>query len=145
MSRVIKFRAWDVRNSQMVYEPFLFQKRPDYLDNPEPFVYYGDDRDYEDGIARLCYVMQFTGLHDKNGKEIYEGDVVRFYIDDEAMQYTYTVEWDDFSYKLIHATPHLDRLCWGGINRISEIGWEVEVIGNIYENPELLQEKGGEG
>ena len=87
-------------------------------------------------------LMQFTGLKDKNGKEIYEGDIVAVWengINDEmADKKNYEVEWGGVDYPAFT----LDGWENGEMNAFSEISmsgdWEYEVIGNIYENPELI-------
>ena len=78
-------------------------------------------------------LMQSTGRKDKNGKEIFEGDIVRFF------DSLYTVFYDisEGSYRL---KPHDDR--WV-VDYMSNFSSEetLEVIGNIYENPEFLEDK----
>lgn len=77
-------------------------------------------------------VGQYTGLTDKNGKKIYEGDILRYTLDGDV--YTYACFWDDGN-------------CEFGLkNEKRDFGLayaprDIEVIGNIHDNPELL--KGG--
>lgn len=78
-------------------------------------------------------LMQFTGLTDRNGKEIYEGDVVKYRMFDYPFQYknggykNYEVRFSDGSWE-IEEDLSLRQYCK-----------ECEVVGNIYENPELLK------
>jgi len=121
--REIKFRAWDKRKKEMFY---------DWCIDPDG-GWFGDFGEGSEDIALKYYkngeieVMQYTGLKDKNGKEIYEGDIVQvngrnqevFFKDGYfgwGQQHTGTYSFDPFE---------------------SE---EIEVIGNIYENPELIKE-----
>ena len=74
-------------------------------------------------------VMQFTGLHDKNGKEIYEGDI-----------FTFTAGKKRLTAKVIFEDAMFKMKCddgWGAM--ILQKESDMEVIGNIYENPELIK------
>lgn len=70
-------------------------------------------------------LLQFTGLYDKNGRGIYEGDVVQHHAFPKGD--LFTVEWDE------------ERGAWSGYGAFHE--WsDGEVVGNIYQNPELMEE-----
>jgi hypothetical protein len=110
--REIKFRVWDGRQKAMAKDYVIT-----IFDRDLPQVQYqGFHRDGEDWV-----LMQFTGHHDKNGKEIYEGDILTWPDTDP-----FEVKWG--------------AGMWEGIGLPEE--WnDCVIIGNIYENPELLATK----
>lgn len=123
-----KFRAWYAESGTM-YEvkSLIFTLKSMLCVNknalyPERMLYFDDDN---------VKLMQSTGLLDKNGVEIFEGDVVRIW---ESL---YTVFYDSqtCSFRL---KPHDDR--WN-VDYMSNFldGGVFEVIGNIYEHPELVE------
>ena len=134
--REIKFRAWDKINKDMFnVESINFQERRVYKDT----VSY---RNFED-----IDLMQCTGLKDKNGKEIYEGDIVKFKdcsIDGTKEFYNIGVieregKRDELVIsQLIFEKSYFTENYMDFINETFELS---EIIGNIYENPELLKEK----
>ena len=89
-------------------------------------------------------VEQYTGLHDKNGRDIYEGDICRFNLQDfnggdhiRALQVVYVVDMFGFPYK---SEPMIDDPdCCISLGEVVANDDEVEVIGNIHENPELIK------
>jgi len=112
--REIKFRVWGPNSKHMwTWEELLVHSIPiNWLSNDPNF-----------GSERV--IMQFTGLHDKNGVEIYEGDVV------ESQNFSASeVLFEDGVFLALDTPLNQD---WGGCP-----GNEWEVIGNIYENPELI-------
>lgn len=109
--REIKFRLWDDKLKKFDYDFRITSKGKEIK-----YIQYQGDNYYD------CELMQYTGLKDKNGKEIYEGDIVIRYYDYNSMS---VVKWDD---ALTISMPYYDS------------GDDYEVIGNIYENPELLEE-----
>src|SRR5690606_17408949 len=118
MSREIKFRAWDEIQKYMAY-----QGTPD-LETIQSFMHHFGDKK----------LLQFTGAKDHQGKEIYENDVVKI----NEVQRRYIVKFHNGCFKLFHTDPKLNDMLWGTIERVSELLWSLEVVGNIYENPELL-------
>ncbi len=139
--REIKFRAWDKQHREWITE------RLGLFLNGTIIVYdanAGDDDiiSFRDKNSR-CYIkdwyrdielMQYTGLKDKNGKEIYEGDIVKVYDwgvkTSEDIIGISAIEWSDDTKGWIH-NPEYDIDSY-------DMFRNVEVIGNIYENPELL-------
>lgn len=77
-------------------------------------------------------IMQYTGLKDKNGKEIYEGDIVKLPYWEDCKNYISVVEWGYMGWDpYVNTNPDYDTTS-------AEFS---TIIGNIYENPELLEDK----
>jgi len=123
--REIKFRAWDKVNKQMCYDLSTLSFSHEGYELTAG--YYPEKGDYYE-----LELLQFTGLKDKHGKHIYEGDIVRGLskVGEVKFLETWSQWWvitnqDDSSFSLVKIPNH------------PEI---YEVIGNIYENPNLLED-----
>lgn len=142
-NREIKFRAWDENSKQMIYNPdFLIIDNGHYavgtLDSESKW--YSVD-DYLDGgiYPYKTILMQYTGLKDKNGKEIYEGDLLeRINYANKKELYVMTFGIFDTEDGYVMAF-HLVYPNFNDQSYNHEAG-ELEIIGNIYESPELLKE-----
>ena len=120
MSREIKFRVWD-KARKVWTSPLLGMTTGN-------IHFDWSDRTLINGQVDI---MQFTGLKDKNGVEIYEGDIARM---DDGSSDTYGVVWDD---KIMGWA--LDGRYGGMRPWLADYAPDLTVIGNIYENPELLK------
>lgn len=141
MSRAIKFRAWDKKRQEMRSGHNLWLDTFDGslhwqfgYDEPMPFL-------KEDII-----LMQFTGLHDKNGKEIWEGDIVREIPElsgHEDRKRRGIIEWDNSIASFVVKLLDRDDNAWcqlneGNPNNSTMLKY-TEVLGNLYESSELLK------
>lgn len=123
MKREIKFRGKQIDDGRWVKGGiWYFDGRPERIDEAKIFVLSPDGK----GVYRVTgidvdsdTVGQYTGLKDKNGVEIYEGDMLKT-VFEKPIQVYWNNEMSCF-YPLVSLRPE-----------------SVEVIGNIYENPELL-------
>jgi uncharacterized phage protein (TIGR01671 family) len=150
--REIKFRAWDKVYRKMVSDVFfltnkmfngdIFWNNKDelnFLDYKNPL--YKDESPRMNPFSLKRYacvnlaIMQFTGLLDKNGVDVYEGDIFYAKITSDSLTGSYV--------KVIYAAPIFDvedkdgGRCWNPYSIITK----GEVIGNVYQNPELMKEK----
>lgn len=131
--RVIKFRAWDSENRQMLDVQELNFEDCFYGGGMQiKTTMYNDYFDY-----REMPLMQYTGLKDKNGKEIYEGDVVKIIISCKGDYITAEIKYsEEYTQYIIVNTNNITHEAEGlGDYHIENL----EVIGNIYDNPKLLK------
>lgn len=132
MNREIKFRAWHKEFGKMVYTKgnSIFEKR-----EFSPFVFEVGFSHYPESEWEI---MQWTGLKDNAGKEIYEGDIVNQ--EKWVSVGKYDLSIGIVKYKGVGFTCE----CigdWFGSN--ADLNGNSEVIGNIYEHPELLESRHG--
>jgi len=147
--RKIKFRAWNkVWGMMSLVDKIEFEEgKPVSVSvtiKATDFDHTDEWSDYEVGDDII--LQQFTGLKDKNGKEIYDGDIITFTeIDEDSCMgkedtYTGKVEWIDEISQWRFIYPSGQRTELHFIVQLPTIR-SCEVIGNIYENPELLLDK----
>ena len=126
--REIKFRIWDEDNSLMSYD-YNFNNLEDLkykISNIED--YFG--RNYIDDNKN--YLMQSTGLFDKNKKEIYDGDLLQYSFEDGENK-PFKVVWNNFGWGFIYVN-------WENPSPLGSFQIKkATVIGNIIENPELFK------
>lgn len=164
--RIIKFRVWHKKLSKMLYPPGEFDSMlycrdsegkhvemefknelcMDFNHNPWPPLKVKleanmtwDGRWYQCGEYQDVEFLQFTGLLDKNGKDIYEGDIIKGFADfsecsngelgcfEAIYEFTDKVEFEGCGFYCSRADFPLDQY------------EKFEIIGNIYENPDLLK------
>ena len=123
MKREIKFRAWDKKHN--CWDDDFAIHADGCLYQPAKARWDISDIAVETAYDEL-EIMQFTGLKDKNGKEIYEGDIV------SCADVIVAVTWKDAGFHIITNESQ------GASMFVQDRAKHFEVIGNIYSNPELL-------
>ena len=134
--RTIKFRGLEANPYCEELRTFLYGT-PLFITNEENYIL-PNFWDYE-GLNKFKVlkktISQFTGLHDKNGKEIYEGDIIKGVgVTSYNKPLIRRVAFDDASARFglsdVNGNITFEPLKW--------ISFPLEIIGNIYENPELI-------
>jgi len=116
----VRFRVWDIINKRIIKKPYLH-----FVDGESFFI----KEKGEPIRSDLEFILlQFTGLKDKNGKEIYEGDVVKYITTERNV---YEVRFANGKFVAFNRFMQHDLFF---------ISKNAKVIGNIYQNSELLKE-----
>ena len=146
--RTIRFRAWDEQN-KIMHNDFQFIKSGD--EGNDWIVFTSDKQTLQDSthpfenpyFGQQLKIMEYTGLKDKNGVKIFEGDIVKYYgydySEDGDFEY-YKVEFtkecygEKWGWDLVDIKGNAHEYYYGGFNAENCV-----VIGNIHSNPEILK------
>ena len=156
--RDIKFRAFIRKHKNVDEKDWNKMVEISGIDFGDPFGEYEFEKDGEFYCIDKKYIelMQYTGLKDKNNKEIYEGDIILTYIKAKNKETNKTIEpydnkeavswgvWEDdeYGYKIntwLLGANYLAEYTKYGNSYWDAVEEKFEVVGNIYENPELIK------
>lgn len=119
--REIKFKIWDLENKEWVRQ--------------DDFAEWSDSENTLDGIfeeTKNVEFCQFTGLQDKNGREIYEGDIIYYILSTNPLiEGKAKITWYNFGWEMTELNDE-------GSSPLLKLE-NIEIIGNIFENPELCE------
>lgn len=153
--RRFRFRAWDYENKKLIYPDGMYGN--DWGDNTEILasLLAGEMNGVSDEYQEQYEVTQFIGLKDMVGREIYEGDILEILAENQEINrlvikfglarrrmYIDVVDIPCFYFELITTDVKNTKtfpivINWNGVHDLDML----QVIGNIYENPELLKEE----
>lgn len=134
-----KFRAWDKTRNEMNYKVMVGNCDTDDDNWTCPIIWIEEKKDWLHFDDYEC-IMQSTGLFDKNGKEIFEGDIIANGPDVMCMKRHNTLGF------YVEKKGRVEFIADGAVleefeEDAKEIADSLEIIGNVYENKELLEEK----
>lgn len=123
--RAIKFRGFNRKNNQWLTGFYLQNRGAHFVCSDE----FAQGKLWDDYEVNPETVGQYTGLNDKNGKEIYEGDIITH----GSKRILYTVVWNDtgLTAKQNGSSSYAGLTYWQP---------NIEVLGNIHDNPELIKQ-----
>lgn len=138
--RIIKFRGKSIDGKEWLYGDLVRSS-----DMERCAILVSDRLSYDECEVNSCSVGQFTGLYDKNGNEIYEGDIVTF--DDtpycvNGSRYQGTVVMHNGAWCVKHYEKYFDVDFYSPLFADDFANRKTIILGNIHDNPELLE--GGE-
>ncbi len=131
---MIKFRVWD-KETKSMWNIERWHVEDEYFDLIEP------DKSVADHNAKRAWrkqsdviIMQYTGLFDKNGKEIFEGDIVEIIYDYEPFTGVVVYDLGETDFKATNGNED-----YGNNFQYLTVGESIEVIGNVHQHPNLLE------
>ena len=131
-----KFRAWDTTNKEMFKDTFAITESGQVVVVDQSSVFVSPDYVFVDNLV----IMQSTGLFDRNSKEIFEGDIITNGKDVMCMKRHNTLGF------YVEQKGKVEFIADAAVieefeEDAKEIADSLEIIGNVYENKELLEEK----
>lgn len=152
MNRQIKFRVWDDQRKQFRDDAISFQTEENNIIE----VSFENREDHfikKDGFVSFpsSQIQQFTGLHDKNGKEIYEGDIIKWGMHKGSEEYFHryaVVEFNpDIQFRILfyvnsetgEKKPTDNYIFHFGKFAYKETDRHIEIIGNVFENADFVK------
>lgn len=134
---ILKFRAWDRTRNEMNYRVMVGNCDTNDENWTCPSIWVEDKQRWVHFDDYEC-IMQSTGLHDKNGKEIFEGDVIAIEVDDTETPINARVSQNSkIGVLMFHVFEDNEDVPM--VELLEDNSVAFEIIGNVYENPELLE------